>query len=1405
MNSSSSTSSISSGTPTNGRSALLAWPWLVAAVLLLLASTWLAWWQSPLPVLPNWSTQPFSFWKPIEVNARSRLPKIEMPLGSVGFSSDGQRGWVVGASGVVISTRDSGKKWSPQTSGTQNNLSSVWSSASGEKGWAVGRDGAIVFTVDGGQTWAAQNSGVKDWLSFVFFLADGMQGWAVGEDGIVIFTSNAGKTWVSQTSGTKEWLQSVTFHSDGKRGWAVGGGSFGGKNATIIATSDGGKTWASQISRVQSNLNSVFFHTDGMKGWAVGDDGIVIVTSNAGENWVARISGTKSRLESVFFQSDGKRGWAVGSHGTIVSSSDGGITWEAQNIGSKANLRSLAFHADGILGWVVGDHGVVFTSSDGGKNWIRQSSGADARLFAVTFLLGGQAGWAVGDEGLIIATSDYGETWTPRASGTTSNLRSVSFPASRQKGWAAGENGVIIATTDGGKTWTPQTSGTGNSLRGVFFQVDEQRGWAVGDEGVIITTKDGGKTWSPQASGTKMSLSAISFQADGEKGWAVGGRGVIITTRDGGENWTRQASTTIDSLNSVFVHANNGLGLAVGNPRFLDGGTVIVATTDAGRTWKAQYAKKTVALRSVSFRADGNHGWAVGSRGTVVSTIDGGQTWTPQNSGTQVLLNSIAFQANGEQGWAVGDGGVIITTTDGGKNWKYAESYARYPAPWYWLAVLIAAGLAWLAWAMRPTGIAGHSVADIAASDAEVRLPINDKLEFGGLARGISRFLRNRETRPPLTLAITGDWGSGKSSLMQLVCADMKRFGHKPVWFNAWHHQKQEHLFAALLGAVRAQAVPRLLSLPGVLLRLRLLWLRSRKHFLVALLLLLAVTTLTVLAMDTKSSGWLQSLAKSTDWHALKSLPFNGEWLAGIAAALTAALGVLKGAKPFGLNPSLLLANVRDNMSLKTAAAQNDFRAQFAQQFGEMVQALPQRLVIVIDDLDRCSPTAVLEVMETVNYLTSAGECFVIFGMASERVQAALGLAFKDIAAEMVQLDKHQAGAAETGGPAAIDAALAKRRDYAADYLQKLVNIEIKVPSRQDVQAHLLLTAPEPAPRRTLLDNLAALLRLWPVLAVALTLAGGWWLANMLSKVEPPQPPLQASTSTFVVATPTVAVATPAQTVPVMTKTAQATATPTVPSFVPGASASASSVLVWVLLALTPILGVGIFIVLRLLRSTILETRDSQQFRDALEIWTSVVASKRSTPRAIKRFGNRIRYLAMLQQGEDKDETQLDLIRALVRQWLRSPSASSENPPPKPGALAEHQLIAFGAIQEIYGDAWLQKLPEALEGLWDQFLDDPVSPEVRQAQFVRAAVAEHQTKFKTDWPPSQAEIEVFQKLMAGVRLAGDPQIIEPTVGQVGRDAENSVSDRKQQPQSQQPQQPQQQKAEPGRFKSSSPK
>lgn len=45
-----------------------------------------------------------------------------------------------------------------------------------------------------------------------------------------------------------------------------------------------------------------------------------------------------------------------------------------------------------------------------------------------------------------------------------------------------------------------------------------------------------------------------------------------------------------------------------------------------------------------------------------------------------------------------------------------------------------------------------------------------------------------------------------------------------------------------------------------------------------------------------------------------------------------------------------------------------------------------------------------------------------------------------------------------------------------------------------------------------------------------------------------------------------------------------------------------------------------------MLRTTIQETQDSDHFREALQIWAPAAATKRGTPRAVKRFGNHLLF-----------------------------------------------------------------------------------------------------------------------------------------------------------------------------------
>ncbi len=254
-------------------------------------------------------------------------------------------------------------------------------------------------------------------------------------------------------------------------------------------------------------------------------------------------------------------------------------------------------------------------------------------------------------------------------------------------------------------------------------------------------------------------------------------------------------------------------------------------------------------------------------------------------------------------------------------------------------------------------------------------------------------------------------------------------------------------------------------------------------------------------AAPTRTAAGPASDAAASTTPSAPPLPW-AEWLALLTVAGTTLAALRKALTAFGADPAALLAGGLQGMKPKLAAEQNSFRTRFAEQFGEVSRALPERVVVVIDDLDRCRPEAVLEIMEAVNFLTSSGQCFVLFGMATDKVQAALAIAFERIAKELASASASDANANPE------QAAREQRRAYAANYLQKLINLEIKVPTAQSYEAWRLLTddpamAASSSWRREAMQGLRRH-AMW--LALAGAIAGGVSLGVLLR----PQLPLKA-------------------------------------------------------------------------------------------------------------------------------------------------------------------------------------------------------------------------------------------------------------------------------------------------------
>jgi photosystem II stability/assembly factor-like uncharacterized protein len=929
-----------------------------------------------------------------------------------------------------------------------------------------------------------------------------------------------------------------------------------------------------------------------------------------------------------------------------------------------------------------------------------------------------------------------------------------------------------------------------------------------------------------------VNLHTVFFQ-DAKLGWAAGERGKVWTTRNGGETW--RAGFIGEYAHIVQIYAENGYVVAISEQ-----GRVF-AITKADNNWQAlekmPASPETIAAMQVRATATANlrrNGifstttgiWQLGQNGRIQHAKETPENWQPVSSGTQAGLNGIAF-ANQVQGWLVGDAGVILFSDDAGKNWRpqsggLAALAARQtdaenrltPAPWTWPTLLLGIGL--LAFGARRVEIVGIAdqtggeiagIAGLFVSDQPLKPGEIDHLGHSRIARGLADFIRNRNTEPGLTLAVTGSWGSGKSSIMRLLEDDLNRAGFRPAWFNAWHHQQEGRQLASMFNTIRKQAVPPIHTPAAWRVRAALYWHRGWFYRLLALaiigLFLLGLfeaqdqkAPLTQLRqavigalMDARpvviTSASLEKLKKGgiLHPHTLASLTSRMVWqpraeagegcletpseeakdragdcrfnnldqlyasldqemhpvgltdeekqaLADAAQHLGSTprtmLGVLlgalviplvlgKGLAVYGLNYLDLFKRLlpeRGKVEGKEAVGTME---NFRNEFCNLAQALDGRLVLFIDDLDRCDCATVREVLELVNYLVSVGQCFIVLGMAMEHVACCIE----------PKTPKQQSDG------------------YAMQYLKKLVNIEVPVPKADLNGIRAMLENQSRAGERPV-DNESA--RRWMAWSFSLLILAvlTWGLDATWTHWQP-----DATPKTFL-AEPWPAgskAATPVQAGSLGSQISGQTTEPTqgsLPSvpetkgpvgLLPEMSLQTNPWSSWLsLFALAALTGGtawatrnnwlawlhrhGILQAIRIRLGGAERKRDTPAFRAALESWHKVIVAGDPTPRGIKRFVNRVRFLAMMEQALENDQIPEGVLVGL--------------------AALHHAKVDLSALDSLDQASWQQSAR-------NQDTAQPLgqSPEQPSSQQSLSEPIREGMQNTPDWPPTPQHVERF--------------------------------------------------------------
>jgi len=340
-----------------------------------------------------------------------------------------------------------------------------------------------------------------------------------------------------------------------------------------------------------------------------------------------------------------------------------------------------------------------------------------------------------------------------------------------------------------------------------------------------------------------------------------------------------------------------------------------------------------------------------------------------------------------------------------------------------------------------------------------------DSLGFEPYVKAIAGFLTNEVTKPPLTLSVEGEWGSGKSSFMLQL---QKKLGKETIIsFNAWQYDKDDAMWAAFALESAQQLSRGMPFLRRWWAHLKLFfyrfkwvqgWMDMAKLTLVLTVVLAAVllpilareeikafvapTTQTPPTQTTTPSQNAGESGASID-STIRKLVGAG----GALAYLVLVIGLLIKAKGVIGNP--LRINLKQHLDTPDYKDRVAFIQRFHEDFARVVKVYGrnEKVFVFIDDLDRCEVPKAADLMQALNLMIADSDR-LIFIMGLDREKVAAGLAVK-----YEKLLPYLAPAATGSGErttSAFDPVLGL--EYGYGFIEKFIQLPFLVPQASDTQ-----------------------------------------------------------------------------------------------------------------------------------------------------------------------------------------------------------------------------------------------------------------------------------------------------------------------------------------------------------------
>jgi hypothetical protein len=284
-----------------------------------------------------------------------------------------------------------------------------------------------------------------------------------------------------------------------------------------------------------------------------------------------------------------------------------------------------------------------------------------------------------------------------------------------------------------------------------------------------------------------------------------------------------------------------------------------------------------------------------------------------------------------------------------------------------------------------------------------------DLLNYEAIAETIATVLRDKPDRP-ITIGVHGDWGAGKSSVLEMIEARLEK-DEKALClkFNGWRFQGFEDAKIALIEGV----------VTGLL--------EKRPKL-------------------TKTSAAVKDVFRSIDW--LKVARKAG------GLAITAYTGIpmpdqiqsiVAGAEMILADPKKLLT--KENFEgtiegVKGLLKPDSGSKNVPEEIGEFRKAFDKllsdadidQLIVLIDDLDRCLPETAIETLEAIRHFVFMQRTAFVIAADEAMIEYAVRRHFPELP--------------DTTGP----------QSYSRNYLEKLIQVPFRIPALGDIETRIYVS-----------------------------------------------------------------------------------------------------------------------------------------------------------------------------------------------------------------------------------------------------------------------------------------------------------------------------------------------------------